>query len=98
MPGKTTTRKYSAAQEGTFRMEVLYVLNNSEDAMTIEQIKNESTIILGGLTSQKMARILGHLIEMGVVRKAKSKQKGRMVYKTVSKMIEQGYEFENEGE
>lgn len=91
MPGRTAARKYSAAQEGAFRMEILDVLNNTEDALTIEQIKNESPVILGGLTSQKMARVLSHLIEMGLVRKAKSKQQGRMVYKTVSKMIEQGY-------
>ena len=43
-------------------------------------------------TPQKMARILGHLIEMGNVVKAKSKSKNRMVYKSLAVMRDQGYD------
>ena len=76
-------------------MEVLWVLDNSDEAMNIDQIKNGSAIILGRLTSQKMTRILSHLIEMGLVKKAESKKQHRMVYKTVAKMITQGYEIDD---
>lgn len=91
MPGRTKTHKFSAAKESEFRVRALDVLNSSDNAMTIEQIQNND-MVLRALSSQKMSRVLGYLVEMGFVRKAKSKTLGRMVYKTVSKMREQGYE------
>lgn len=92
MPGRFKTKAYSAAQEGEFKLRIIDILNNSDEAMTIDDIKSED-IILRDLTSQKMSRVLSNLIELGLVRKARSKAQGRMVYKAVSKMIEQGYDM-----
>ncbi len=96
MPGRTTARKYTPAQEGAFRVEIIDILSCSEDAMTIEEIQLQSPMVLGGATSQKLSRVLSNLIEMGLVRKTRSKQKNRMVYKAVSKMIEQGYSVDGD--
>lgn len=94
MPGRTrTATKYSTVQEGEFRFRVLDVLNNSEEALTIDEIKSQD-MILQPLTTQKLSRVLSHLIEMGLVRKAKSRHMNRMVYKAVAKMVEQGYDVE----
>lgn len=65
--------------------------------MTIDEIKSQD-MILQPLTSQKMARLIGNLIEMGLVRKGKSKSLGRMVYKAVAVMISQGYDVNEEEE
>ena len=91
MPGVTRGRKLSALKEAEIKFGVLHILQNSDEAMTIESIKANDTMLLGRLSSQKMARVLGNLVEMGLVKKAKSKSLGKMVYKSVSKMIEQGY-------
>lgn len=91
MPGRVRTRKLSAAKEGELKLRVLDVLNNSDDAMTLDDIK-ASDITLAGLTTQKLSRVIGSLVEIGLVRKSRSKTLERMVYKTVSKMIEQGYD------
>ena len=66
-------------------------------SMTIDEIKSQD-MILQPLTSQKMARLIGNLIEMGLVRKGKSKSLGRMVYKAVAVMISQGYDVNEEEE
>jgi hypothetical protein len=94
MPGRTRTQ-VSTTLEGDFRIRTLDILNNSDDGLTIDQIKQRD-MVLSPLTSQKMARVLGYLVEMGFVKKAKSRSTGRMVYKAVSKMEEQGYEVEGE--
>lgn len=93
MPGRTT--KYRKDQTAIWEGEIMMILANSEEAMTIDMIKN-SSITLTGITSQKMACILGHLIEMGLVKKGKSKSLGRMMYKAVAVMEEQGYEIEED--
>jgi Fe2+ or Zn2+ uptake regulation protein len=93
MPGRVSSKRYSAVQEGEFRVRVIDILNNSDEALTIEEIKNQD-MILSPLTSQKLSRVLGYLVQMGLVKKAKAKS-GRMVYKAVSKMIEQGYEVDD---
>lgn len=93
MPGKTS--RYKKDKTAIWEGEVMMILANSQDAMTIDMVKN-SSITLTGMTSQKMARILGHLIEMGLVRKGKSKSSGRMMYKAVAVMEEQGYEVEDD--
>jgi predicted transcriptional regulator len=41
-----------------------------------------------------MARELADLVEAGLVKKTKSKSKGRMVYAAVACLEEQGYEME----
>ena len=97
MPGRSTGRKMSVEKEGELRMRTLSILADSDEALTIDEIKSRD-FILAPITTQKMARIIGHLIEMGLVRKAKSKSLGRMVYKAVSKMVEQGYDVEEESD
>ena len=76
-------------------MRILSILNESEEAMTIDEIKSQD-MILQPLTSQKMARLISNLIEMGFARKGKSKSLGRMVYKAVAVMIRQGYDVNEE--
>lgn len=67
------------------------MLNTTKQAMTIDQIKQEDLMLMPH-TSQKLTRVLSRLIEMGLVRKGKSKRLNRMLYKAVSAMEEEGYE------
>lgn len=92
MPGRTRTRKMSAVKEGEMKLRILDVLNSSDEAMTLDEIQASDPIFFAGITPQKISRVIGSLIEFGLVRKSRSKALGRMVYKTVSKMIEQGYD------
>lgn len=87
MPRRTS--RYSASVNNDLEIRILVIINASEDAMSIQQIQRED-ITLANYTSQKLARVLGKLIEMGFVRKSKSKS-GRMMYKSVSVMLRQGY-------
>ncbi len=93
---KKNCRKYTAEQESEFRFRILDILNEQEEAIDINEIKSQAPMLLGPLSYQKMSRILNYLIEMGLVRKAKHRATNRMVYKSVSKMVEQGYEIEIE--
>lgn len=97
MPGKVRVHRLSSEKEGEYKMRILSILNESEEAMTIDQIKSQD-MILQPLTSQKMARLISNLIEMGLVRKGKSKSLGRMVYKAVAVMVRQGYDVNEEEE
>ena len=97
MPGRVRVHRPSPEKEGEYKMRILSILNESEEAMTIDEIKSQD-MILQPLTSQKMARLIGNLIEMGLVRKGKSKSLGRMVYKAVAVMISQGYDVNEEEE
>lgn len=97
MPGRVRVHRLSPEKEGEYKMRILSILNESEEAMTIDEIKGQD-MILQPLTSQKMARLIGNLIEMGLVRKSKSKSLGRMVYKAVAVMISQGYDVNEEEE
>lgn len=92
MPG-VRTNKYKPQQTALWEGEIMLILAESQEAMTIDDIKHQS-INLTNVTSQKMARILGHLIEMGLVKKGHSKSTGRMMYKSVAVMEKQGYEVE----
>lgn len=80
MPGRTS--KYSARTNGELKLATIDVLNTYPEALTISDICVRD-ITLNGQTNQKMARILSELVEMGLVKKAKSKAKGRMVYMAV---------------
>ena len=79
MPGK---RGLSKTKETELRFAVLDVLNNVDAALTIDQIKL-SDMGLTFYTPQKLTRVLAYLIDMGLVRKAKKRSTGRMVYKAV---------------
>lgn len=85
------TSKYSVAQTQELTMRALAVLEDSSVALTIEEIC-ANDMNLTGQTPQKMARVLSKLCEMGMVKKTKSKSKGRMVYVAVSTLEAQGYD------
>lgn len=89
MPYKTS--KYSTQQNSEFTVRCLEVLENSPEAMSIAQIQ-ASDMVLKNTTSQKLSRILNHLVEFGVIKKSKDKVSGHMVYKSIKVMAEQGYE------
>ena len=67
----------------------MIVLSDAQAAMTCDQIR-QSDLELVGVTPQKMTRILSGLVERGLVVKTKGKD-GRMRYKSVGVIIEQGY-------
>lgn len=94
MPG--VKRKYSAQQTAIWRGEILLKLSHSPEAMSIQQLQAGS-MFLNGVSSQKLARILAECIDMGLVRKAKSRASGLMMYKSVAVMQEQGYDIEEDG-
>ena len=89
------TSKYSTKVNQELEFRVLEVLLNSEDALSIQQIQQKD-MILSSHTSQKLARVLGKLIDFGFVKKSKSKSSNRMMYKAVSVMLAQGYEINDE--
>lgn len=89
MPG--VKKKYSKEQTAIWRGEILLKLSHSEEAMSIQQLQAGS-IFLNGVSSQKLARILAECVDMGLVRKAKSRTSGLMMYKSVAVMKAQGYD------
>lgn len=91
------TSKYSDKTNQDLEFRVLHVLLNSEDALSIQQIQQKD-MILSNHTSQKLARILGKLIDFGCVKKSKSKSSNRMMYKAVSVMLAQGYDVDDCGD
>ncbi len=95
MPGRKRNSMYTTAFNKELEIKILDVLNHTREALTIDQIKQRD-ITMKGITSQKMARVLGNLIEMGFARKGKSKSSGRMLYKAVAVMVEEGYEVDDD--
>lgn len=87
MPAYRKTSKYNKQQTMEMEGEVIYILSHCPNAMTIDEIQAAS-FTLGSVTPQKIARILGHLIETGLIAKAKSKSKNKMVYKSLASCIE----------
>lgn len=88
MPAYRKTPKYNKRQTMEMEGEVIYILSHCSTAMTIDEIQAAS-FTLGNVSSQKIARILGHLIETGLAAKAKSKSKNRMVYKSLATFVEE---------
>ena len=95
--GYQRTRTLSVEKEQELKFRIMEVLDQSPEALTIEQIQQRD-MNLQGLTSQKISRLLGGLIEMGCVRKARSNALGRMVYKSTTVMEVQGYDIGSEEE
>ena len=85
------TSKYSAQQNSELTVRCIDVLENSPEAMSIADIQ-KSDMVLHDVTSQKLSRILNHLVEFGVIKKTKDRASGHMVYKSIKVMEEQGYE------
>ena len=88
MPGRTKGPADKARNQ-MLEFETLAVLSESPIALTISEIC-ERSFTLTGQTTQKMARILSNLVNMGLVRKTMSKGRKRMVYMSVAKMEELG--------
>lgn len=93
MPARRSTRKYSTEQNVDFGMRVLGVLAEAPEALEIKQIQ-ASDLILNNLTSQKIAKVLAELSEMGLVLKSKNKRSGKMNYKARGVCEAQGYNVE----
>lgn len=81
--------KYTEKQNQSWTVAAMVVLSESQEAMTCDQIR-QSDLCLVEVTPQKMARILSELAERGLIVKTKGKD-GRMRYKSVGVIIEQGY-------
>lgn len=86
MPG--TRPKYNKQQTAIMEGEILYIISHSLEAITIDEIRAQS-FTLADVSTQKIARILTKLIEMGMVIKAKSKSKNKMVYKSLATFVEE---------
>lgn len=93
MPARRSTRKYSTEQNVDFGMRVLGVLAEAPEALEIKQIQ-ASDLILNNLTSQKIAKVLAELSEMGLVLKSKNNRSGKMNYKARGVCEAQGYNVE----
>lgn len=91
MPGRTNS-KYSKEQTTRIVMTALEVLQENSNALTINEICVQRPSLMG-ITNQKMARCLNELVDFGMVKKAKNKSTGRMMYMAVSQLEEQGYEI-----
>lgn len=86
--------KYTKERSTEIRLTALGVLQDAGKPLTISEIC-AADLSLTYQTTQKMARELSSLIEAGLVKKTKSKNKGRMVYAAVACLEEQGYDLEN---
>ena len=85
--------KYTKERSVEIRLGALGVLQDAGRPLTISEIC-AADMTLTYQTTQKMARELADLVEAGLVKKTKSKSKGRMVYAAVACLEEQGYEMD----
>ena len=95
MPGRNVKTPADKARDQMLTFETLAVLDESPIALTISEIQ-EKSMTLTGLTSQKMARILSELNKVGLIRKAQSKGRKRMIYMSIAKMEELGITMSEE--
>lgn len=87
--------KYTIEQTQELTMRALAVLQDSSTPLTIQEIC-ANDMNLTNQTSQKMARVLSNLCEMGMVKKTKSKSKGnKMIYAAVASLENEGYDVNN---
>ncbi len=93
MPAYSRASKYTPMMNGEIRVRLLDKLANSPEALSMADMQAGDPVICN-YTTQKMARELNYLVEMGLVRKAQSKSRKCMLYKAVSVMKEQGYDVE----
>lgn len=94
MPGRYRS-KTDKQQNYMLEMDTLDALADSPVALTIEEICAKK-LTLTGQSTQKMARLLSSLVNMGLVRKTKDKQRGKMIYMAVSQLEAQGYRLDLE--
>lgn len=93
MAYKKIGSKYSKDFTAELNGKTAVILAEAKEALTIDQIKLFD-MSLTNVSSQKIARSLNHLIDMGFAVKSKNKA-GRMVYKSIGVMEEQGYNTRN---
>ena len=86
------TSKYSKEFTDEMTGRIAVVLAEEQVALNIQQIQMRDPN-LNGITSQKMARMINHLVEVGLVAKAKGKD-GRMVYKCLATLEAEGVDVE----
>lgn len=86
------TSKYSKEFTNEMTGRIAIVLAEGQEGMTIQQIQCHDPNLVG-ITSQKMARMINHLVDVGLVAKAKGKD-GRMVYKCLATLEEEGVDPE----
>lgn len=81
--------KKSREKDSELKVRAIAALDKAEDCdtPTIDWIKTQD-IVLSDYTHQKLCRVLNNLVDMGLVRKGKSRSKNKMVYRLVSKMRE----------
>ena len=86
MPGRRS--KFSTEVNGQIKVELFGTLAEAGDYdnPTIAWIQ-EHNMYLSGFSQQKLSRSLGELVELGFVRKGKSKS-GRMVYRLAGEYLE----------
>lgn len=96
MAGKTS--RYSPKKDAEIKVRLLGILDNASDSVnpTLDWIKMQDPIMLQGYSTQKLSRLLGSLVEMGLVRKGKSKSLNRMVYRLTARMVQDGYEVDED--
>ena len=86
------TSKYTQDFTNEMTGRIAIVLAESQQALNTTQIQ-QLDMCLSGITPQKMARMINHLVEVGLVAKAKGKD-GRMVYKCLATLEEEGVDPE----
>ena len=86
------TSKYSKEFTDEMTGRIAVILADEQAALNIQQIQMRDPNLVG-ITSQKMARMINHLVEMGFVAKAKGKD-GRMVYKCLAVLEAEGIDPE----
>lgn len=86
------TSKYTQDFTNEMTGRIAIVLAESQEALNTTEIQQRD-ICLTGITPQKMARMINHLVEVGLVAKAKGKD-GRMVYKCLGILEKEGVDPE----
>ena len=84
--------KYSKEYNAEMRVALMEALCQAKESVTIDQLKCYN-IKLVDMTTQKAARLLNEMVEMGLAVKGKNKASGKVTFKAVGVMIEQGYEL-----
>lgn len=86
------TSKYSKEFTNEMTGRIAVVLAEAKNGMTVDEIQAMDMNLIG-ITPQKMARMIGHLVEMGMVAKSKGRD-GRMRYRSLAAMEEDGIDTE----
>lgn len=81
--------KYSAQQDAIIEGCAMVKLAEATEAITLDDIIRGEPL-LTGVSTQKLARVMTKFVDMGFIVKTKRRD-GRMVYKTVARMEEEGY-------